>query len=299
MTSGSGSDRLAPIEVAGFDIVFGPPGRHPDRQELLEALPGCVGYLAGTELIDASIIAAADRLRVISRNGAGTDNIDLVAAEQRGIIVMRAPGANARGVAELTLGLIIDATRSVTVADRSMRAGSWARSVGKELPGQRLGIVGYGAIGRIVASLARSLGMSVAVFDPFLDGVASEDAVIVEERLDDLLSQSGIVTLHCPPTGSPLIGQRELSLMPHGSILINTARWSLVDDVAVIAALDRGDLATYATDTYRVEPPSDDAMVAHPRTIVTPHIGGATDESVARAAQAAVDNLLRVLRPVT
>ena len=298
LTAGPDRALLNPLEQAGYELVLGPAGRQPSQAELIALLPGCVGYLAGVEPVSEDVIMSADVLRVISRNGAGIDSIDRRAAEARGIQVVRAAGSNARGVAELALALILAGLRQLSFSDRAIRAGRWDRIRGREAAERVLGIVGYGAVGRTVASLAGAIGMSCVAYDPFVDArTVNLGSVRLLASLDDVLGASIAVTLHCPPSpsGQPLIGSREIDLMPRASVLVNTARWSLVDPGAVVWALDSGQLAAYATDTFAVEPPVLDRLVMHERTILTPHLGGFTDESVGRAAQAAVRNLLEAL----
>lgn len=298
LTGGTDRALLDPLEQAGYEVALGPTGRQPTEAELIALLPGCIGYLAGVEPVGAPVLAAADALRVISRNGAGTDNIDMATAAARGIRVVRAGGANARGVAELTIALILAGLRQIPRTDRLVRCGKWDRPRGRELAGRTLGIVGYGSIGRQVAALATALGMHCLAYDPFVDAdVEGSASARLVRSLDDALRNSDVVTLHCPPlpSGEPLLGDRELRLIPRGGVLVNTARWSLVDVPAAVRALDESHLAAYATDTFATEPPELDALVTHERAIVTPHIGGLTDESVRRAGEAAVANLLAAL----
>jgi phosphoglycerate dehydrogenase-like enzyme len=297
LTEGSGTAYLGPVEAAGYRVVLGPRGRQPSEDELADLLPGCVGYIAGAERIGSKALSAAESLRVISRNGSGIDNIDLAATDARGIAVLRAIGANAHGVAELAIALILDGLRQVSAADRALRAGAWDRPIGREVARRQLGIVGYGAIGQRVGELAMSLGMTCLAHDPFRPPDAAADGVALVARLADVLATCSIITLHCPPPpdGRPLIGAAELARVPRGAVLVNTARWSLVDRDAIVAALDDGTLSAYATDTFEHEPPGNDPLVAHPRTVVTPHLGAATVESVQRAAEAAVNNLLEAL----
>ena len=298
LTGGTDRALLEPLERAGYEVALGPTGRQPTETELMALLPGCIGYLAGVEAVGAAVLAAADVLRVISRNGAGTDNIDMATAAAHGIRVVRAGGANARGVAELTIALILAGLRQIPLTDRLVRSGKWERPRGREAAGRMLGIVGYGSIGREVAALATAFGMHCLAYDPFVDaGPGGSASARLVRSLDDALRDSDVVTLHCPPlpSGEPLLGDRELRLIRRGGVLVNTARWSLVDVPAAVRALEEGRLAAYATDTFATEPPELDALVTHERAIVTPHIGGLTDESVRRAGEAAVANLLTAL----
>lgn len=287
---------LERLRAAGYDVVLGPAGRLPTEEQLVQLLPDCVGYLAGVEPITRSVLDAAPELRVISRNGVGVDNVDLAAARARGIEVLRAEHANSRAVAELTIALILCLLRGVAPAARGMREGRWTREVGRESAGRTLGVVGSGAIGRAVLTLAGRLGMSLVACDPAPPGdllAAGEPRFIT---LEQLLGAADVVTLHCPPPpGGPLLGAAELATLRAGALLVNTARAGLVAEDPLICALDDGRLAGYAVDVFHEEPPRDSRLVAHPRVVATPHIGGYTRESVAASTARAVENLLDVL----
>lgn len=292
LTAG-GHPALERLAAAGYEVVLGPAGAMPTTADLMRLLPGCVGWLAGVEKINADVLAAAADLRVIARNGTGVDAIDLDAARRRGIEVRRAEGANARGVAELAIGLILALARSIPLADAAIKAGRWERRKGIELEGKTLGIVGCGKIGRIVATLATGLGMRVLGHDPF----ATDSGDLPLVPLDALLAESDVITLHCPPPadGSPLLDTRRLGLTRAGVLIVNTARHELIDIPALVAAIDRAHVAAAALDVFDAEPPLDRAHLLSDRIIATPHIGGFTDESVDRAVDVAVDNLLAAL----
>jgi phosphoglycerate dehydrogenase-like enzyme len=264
---------------------------------LLALLPGCIGYLAGVEKISARVLDAAPELRVISRNGTGTDNVDLAAAGRNGITVCRAEGANARGVAELTLGLILSLVRSIPFSDAALKSKRWTRRDGVEVAGRTLGLIGCGTIGRQVARFAHGLDMNVVAYDPCPDRSFNPGARFSYTTMDELLSRSDIISLHCPPTtdGKPLVDAKLIERMTNGVYLINTARASLLDPDAALAGLDSGRIAGIGIDAFEPEPPADWQLALDPRVIATPHIGGFTHESIQRAMSIAVDNLLRVL----
>lgn len=284
---------LAPLVDAGFELVPGPAGRVPTLAEQRELLGtgSVVGYLAGVEAITVETLAAAPALRVISRNGVGTDAIDTAAAEAAGVSVEVARAANAQGVAELAVLHALAALRHFGAGMDSVRSGGWDRTIGGELAGRTVGVVGLGAIGRTVAAVARAFGAEVLASDPFVS--SSDVARMVEPA--ELFAGSDVVTLHSPPAERPLVDREMLVRMPRGAVLVNTARSALVDDGAVLEALESGNLAAYAVDAYDAEPPEITALLRHPRCFPTPHLGGYTRESVHRASAYAVDNLLRVL----
>ncbi|MCE9614850.1 MAG: phosphoglycerate dehydrogenase [Lentisphaerae bacterium] len=297
----TGHPALQHLREAGFDVCYCTPGKQPDEAELLRLLPGCVGYLAGVEKVTARVLEAASDLRVISRNGTGVDNVDAAAARARGITICRAEGANARGVAELTFGLMLALARSIPCCDRSLKGGGWDRPTGIELSGKTLGLVGCGRIGRLVAGFGLAFDMEVLAYDPAPALTFAPSPRFHYTALDDLLGQADFVSLHAPlaKDGQALIGGASLQRMKRGAYLINTARGSLLDDDAVLAALDSEHLAGVALDAFDPEPPTDLRLVSHPRVIATPHAGGLTRESIDRAIEVAVANLLEFLRNPT
>ena len=294
------SPLLHPLMDAGYELVYAAPGQTPSEAELTILLRGCVGWIAGVEPIGRSVLATADNLRAISRNGTGIDNIDLAAARERKIEILRAPAANSRGVAELAIALAFAALRRLPFLSESLRHGQWKREQGSEIGNKRFIVVGFGAVGRQVATIGLALDARVTVVDPF----SSESAVhAVDSRFDfrellDAVPDADIISLHCPASDDaiPLFGADLLRRVKPGAILINTARANLVDEEATLEALDRGQLSIFATDVFRVEPPPPSALLAHPKVIATPHLGGYTRESIDRATAAAVDNLLAALR---
>jgi D-3-phosphoglycerate dehydrogenase len=288
---------LKPLRASGYQLVAAPAGRVPTEEELLELVSGCVGWLAGVERIGARVLEVAKDLRVISRNGAGTDAIDLEAAERAGVRVERAAGANAQGVAELALALALSALRNVPWSAAALRSGGWRRWQGRELQDCTVGVVGLGAIGRRLAGLFDSLGSRVIAYDPFAP--AERNARISLVDLPELLASSDVVSLHAPPPadGRSLLDAARMAAIARGAVLVNTARSALVDDEAALAALEDGTLAAYAVDAFDSEPPELTPLLQHERVLATPHIGGYTTGSVRRATTIAVENLLAVLGP--
>lgn len=294
----SGHPSLSLLTEAGYEVVFCTPGVQPSTEELKRLLPGCVGYLAGVEKIDEEVLAVAEDLCAISRNGTGVNSIDLAACERRGIRVLRTQGANARGVAELALGLMFSLVRSIPFSDDQLKAGVWTRRKGVELNGRELGVIGCGMVGRLVIRTALDLGMRVRGYDPFPERGFSPGDGFSYTDLDTVLQKSDVVTLHCPPSadGKPLLDAMAIDSMKPGAMLVNTARADLVDEAALLAALNAGRIGGYATDVYVTEPPEASPLLMHDRVVCTPHVGGYTEESVARSTLAAVENLLLVLQ---
>lgn len=282
---------LEPLRRRGVELVSGPAGATPTAEDLAVLLEGCAGWIAGVEPIGEATLAGAPALRVISRNGTGVDAIDLAAAGRRGIAVVAARGANAQGVAELALALALAALRHVPWSAADLREGRWSRRPARELAELTVGVVGLGAVGARVAQAFAALGATVVGHDPV--GPVGE---VTRLDLAGLVDAADVVTLHCPPTpGAPLVDATLLGRARSGAVLVNTARASLVDDDAVLAALESGALAAYAVDAFDTEPPEPSPLLRHPRTLATPHLGAFTTASVSRATTAAVANLLAAL----
>jgi len=293
-----GHPALDRLRSAGWSLRFCRAGRQPDEDELLDLLPGCAGYLAGTERITARTLQTATSLRVISRNGTGVDGIDLPTTAQLGIVVRRAEGANARGVAELVIAHLFTLARGLSQANTALKAGSWSRPTpGIELQGRTLGLIGFGHVGQTTARLATALGLNVFTFDPIVTVSTPPPPGVTFAPISEVVAAADFLSLHCPPqpNGAPLIDAATLALQKPGSFLINTARHELVDPEAALDALNRGHLAGMAIDVFDSEPPTDQRLIRHPRVLATPHLGGYTRESIDRAMHTAVDNLLESL----
>lgn len=287
-TPGEHHERLA---ASGLEVRY-PAGELPlTEPEMVELVRGCTALIVGVDTVTEAVLLAGP-LRVVVKFGSGVDNIDLAAAERLGVTVRATPGTNARSVAELTIALLLALARDVPRHDRAMRAGAWFRRIGIELAGRRLGLVGYGAVGREVCRLARALGMEVVVHDPFV-----ADADVEELELDELLATCDAVSLHLPltPETAGLIGARELALMRPGALLVNTARGAIVDEEALAEALRSGRLGGAASDVFAHEPPTASPLLELETFVASPHVGAATLEAVRRTALAALDELFAAL----
>jgi D-3-phosphoglycerate dehydrogenase / 2-oxoglutarate reductase len=296
--SQGGHPLLERIRAAGYELAFPSPGAQPTEAQLLSAIGDAVGYLAGVERVTAAVLERAARLRVISRNGTGVDNIDLEAAKARGVTICRAEGANARGVAELAFGHVLAAARSIAAADAALKMGRWTREKGFELQGRTLGLVGCGRIGKQVARFALAFDMRVLAFDPYPDRAFSPSAAFAWAPLAEVLQRAHVLSLHAPAPadGRPILGSEAIASLRRGAVVVNTARQGLVDEAAMAQALRERRVAAYTIDAFDVEPPQDLAFVRTPGVLATPHLGGFTDESVDRATSVAVENLLASLR---
>jgi len=279
----------------GCELDLRPPPHQYTADELRQMIAGRDGAILGLDVCDASVIAQADKLKVISRFGVGFDAIDIRAAAAKGIAVTNTPGANLLGVSELTLGLLFSLARRLPQVATAAKANEWLRPVGWELSGRTLGIIGFGAIGRDVGKKAVALGMKVLAYDPFW----KQDMAGVERvSLEQLIAESDVISLHCnlTPETTNLINAQRIAAMKNGAYIINAARGELVDEAALYAALKSGKLGGAAADVFRVEPPTNNLLLTLDNFIGLPHIGSTTQESAGRMAMMAAQNLLAVLR---
>jgi D-3-phosphoglycerate dehydrogenase len=281
----------------GLEIVYAQPGKLPDEADLLRLVPEVSGWLAGVEPVSPKVIAAASKLRVISRNGTGLDNLPLADLKSRGIAVRTADGANARGVAELAIAMIFSALRHLPFTDQGLKAGAWPRRRGIEFFGRTVGVIGAGAVGGTVARLAAAMGAHVMAFDPAQPDLGIDPKHFRWASHAEIFREADVLTLHCPPSrdGQPLVNAAMLATVKPGLILVNTARASLVDEVALTAALDEKRLQTYCVDVFDPEPPAFPGLASRADVIASSHIGGYTEESVNRATEMAIFNLLESL----
>lgn len=272
------------------------------QAELVEAVQDCdVLVPTVTDRIDADVIAAAgERLGMIASFGAGTDHIDLKAAKDRGIIVTNTPGVFTDDTADLTMELIIGVPRRVREGVALVRRGEWtgwapSGLLGRQLGGKTLGIIGMGRIGQAVAHRARAFGLKIAYHNRHRLPLAVETMLGAEfyEHEDDLIAASDIVSLHCPATEQTIgfYDKGRFDLMKDGACLINTARGDLVDQDALVAALESGKLVGAGLDVYPDEPDVDPRLLAHPNVMTLPHIGSATVEGREASGEKVIANI--------
>ena len=254
----------------------------------------------GATRVTPAVMDAASRLKVIGRAGVGVDNIDLDAAKKRNLIVVNAPASTTVAVAELALGLLLAVSRDIPRADASMKEGQWIKKQfeGAELNGKTLGIIGFGRIGIEVARRANAFGMNVIIYDPNASEHELEHGSAEPVSLQDLYAWSDFISLHLPLTvhTRDLIGPMAFSQMRDGVRIVSTARGGIIDESALLAALNTGKVAGAALDVFEKEPPGLTELVAHPRVIATPHIGAQTAEAQSRAAEDIAGEVLAALQ---
>ena len=293
-TSSFGKESREPLERlsrAGFEIRANPHGRTLTADEAKLHLDGVVGLVAGTEKLTAEVLRACPSLKVISRVGVGMDSIDHAAAKELGIAVCNTPEAHVDAVAELTLGGLLAALRSIPQSDASIRAGAFEKPMGRLLRGKTVGLVGYGRVARALATLVRAFGCEVIAYD-----VARSDESARYVGLDELLAQADVVSLHLPYSKSAhnLIGAAQLAAMKPDAILVNTARGGLVDEAALLAHLEKNKKAAAYLDCFEKEPYTG-PLASVKNVVLSAHIGSYAREARVRMETEAVDNLLKAL----
>ena len=314
----TGQERILitePIARAGVDLLRRelPQVRIDERFGLspaqLRTLIGEYSVLVvrGETRVTDDLLAAAPRLKVIGRAGSGIDNTDLEAAFRRRVLVVHAPRGTVVAVAEHTMALVLALVRQLPAASASLEAGRWEKRhfVGVELAHKTLGILGLGRIGREVARLAQAFSMHVLASDPMVSAEQARSLGVTLPGKEEVLRQADVVTLHAAPAGNagamrPIIGARELALLKPGAFLVNCARGGLIDEAALLEALERGQLAGVALDVFSQEPIGDDALLrrllSHERVLATPHLGASTGEAQARVAVEVARQVISALR---
>ncbi|HEX4147439.1 MAG TPA: phosphoglycerate dehydrogenase [Pirellulales bacterium] len=284
------------LEKAGFEVVL--PEQDATQmkpEELISLLRGIDGVLASVELYSRPVLAAT-KLRAIARVGVGYDSIDVPAASDHGVAVCTTPGTNHDSVAEQAIALITGIFRDLPARDREIRNGTWRRKPVRRLAGNTLGLLGLGRIGKAIVPRAHGLGLTVIAYDPFPDRAFAEKHDVRLMALDEVLAAADIVSLHLPWTAetSDLINAASLKKMKRGSVLVNTARGGLVDEQALAAALESGQLSAAGLDVFKTEPlPADSPLARMNNVVLCPHMGGLDQASLdamsTLAAQCLVD----------
>jgi D-3-phosphoglycerate dehydrogenase len=278
-----GMDKTALDElraVPGFDVTV---NKGMSEADLVRTVPGYSAVVVrSASKITRPVIEAGKDLRVLVRAGIGLDNIDREAAKEKGIVVANTPAATSISVAEHTFGLMLGAVRNHAKAVLSMKAHKWEKKAleGTELYGKTLGIIGCGRIGIEVAKRALAFGMKVLVYDVI---PVKTDVALKQVPLEELLAAADLITLHVPKQAKPILGEPEFAKMKNGVIIVNVARGGVVEEKALLAALNAGKVRAAALDVYDKEPPEDFSLVDHPNVIPIPHLGAAAAEGQQRA----------------
>jgi len=274
------------FEAEGFSVSYLPG--IPADEVMKQIRHAHVLIVRSQTQVTSEIIEAGKELKIVGRAGAGVDNIDVSTATRHGVIVMNTPGGNTISTAEHTMSMMLALVRNIPQAHHSVQSGKWDRKsfVGTELQGKTLGIVGLGKVGTEVARRSAAFGMRILVYDPVQSSeVASKIGANIVE-LDQLLRESDIITVHSPliPETKGLIGEHAFTVCKKGVRIINCARGGIVDEAALVKALDDGRVAGAALDVFEKEPPENPALVRHPKVVLTPHLGASTEEAQEKVA---------------
>jgi D-3-phosphoglycerate dehydrogenase len=265
------------------EVIYNKTGKPLSSEDISQLLPGIDGYIAGLDMIDKKALEKADCLKVISRYGVGVDNVDLLAAKEKGIIVTNTPGANSVAVAELTIALILSLARQIPKGVAATRQGQFPRLNGLSIEGKTVGILGLGLIGKQVVRRLAGFDCRVMANDPCADDRFANLYKVELTSLDNLIKESDYISLHLPllPETRKMVNENFLSRVKQGSYIINTARGELIDEEALLAALKSGHLLGAALDVFTQEPPPPNhPLIALPQVIATPHLGAQTDGAV-------------------
>lgn len=283
---------LDELKKTQIEYTINPYGRKLTSSEVINLAKDADGLVAGTEPLNEEVLRKLPELKVISRCGAGLDNVDLEKAKELNIKVYSTPYGPTLAVAELTLGLMLDLLRKITTMDRELRKGVWKKRTGSLLTGKKVGIWGFGRIGQKVAQLLAPLGVEIAYYD-----IRSVEGAIPLKSKNELLSWADIITLHCSANadGKYAIGKSELKLMKNNAWLINASRGGLVDETALYSALQKGKLAGAALDVFENEPYTG-PLCELDNVILTPHIGSYAKEGRIQMEMQAVRNLINGLQ---
>ena len=253
----------------------------------------------GRTKVTPAVFDAGKKLKVVGRAGVGVDNIDREAAKAHGVTVVNSPLATTVAVAELTLALMLGAVREIARADASMKAGKWLKKEfeGAELNGKTLGVIGFGRIGAAVAARAKAFDMQILAYDPLVSAEDIKARGGLPVSLDYLLASSDIITMHMPLTADSrgILGAEAFGKMKKGAYVICAARGGVIDEAALLEALNSGKLAGAALDVFSAEPPGLTDLVAHPKVVCTPHVGAQTVEAQERAANDISEEVLNAL----
>lgn len=293
---------------AGWDLLRAAPdatlaGPFATRADLLAALPTADALIIrSTTTVDAALLDAAPRLKVVARAGARLDNVDLDETTRRGVLVLSAPSANVVAVAEHTFAMLLALARHIPQGYNAVRAGEWPRHtmLGFQLHGKQLGVVGFGRLGRAVAERAQAFGMHVLVYDPYVDLALARERRVEPVGFEELLARADIVTLHTNYTAQThhILNAAALAHMKPSAYLVNCTHAGLVDEQALLAALNNHQIAGAALDVFAVEPPVGNPLTSHPRVLVAPHLNQNTVESQTATAEQIVTAVLDALRGV-
>jgi D-3-phosphoglycerate dehydrogenase len=292
------SEPVEYLKSHGCTIELTPQTKKLSEDEIIQKVKDLDAMIVGIERITEKVIAAAQKVKILAKHGAGVDNIDMKAASSKGIVVTSAPGANSDAVADLTIALFLSVARKIPFADRSIRQGTWPRIAGVQLSGKVLGIIGLGQIGKKVARRASGFDMKVLAYDVIKDEAFALKNGITYTAMEEIFPQCDYISLHIPltPSTQRLIGEKELGMMKKDTILVNISRGNIVNEEALYQALKTGTIRGAALDVFAQEP-ADKAnpLLTLDNFIATPHMGGYTIEALRETGMICVRDIVNML----
>lgn len=280
-------------------VRFNDKGEKLSGSGLIEFLSCCDKAIIGLEVLNEDVFKQLPRLKTISKFGVGLDRINLIAMKEHGVKLAYTPGTNKRAVSELVIGLAISSLRQMAQLNQEVRQGIWRQNQGYQLSGKKVGIIGFGSIGKDLATLLNAFSCEVMAYDSVDFSNEAKALNVRPMKLEALLSLADIISLHLPlnATTRYILNAERLALMTPSAILINTARGELVDEQALKELLRTGKISAAAFDVFASEPPEDQELLSLPNFFATPHIGGSTEEAILAMGRAAIDGLDRSLSP--
>lgn len=285
------------LEEFGMEVVLNPYHRVMTEEELISQIKDADAVILSTEIVNRKVIDAAPKLKVISRYGVGTDNIDKEYCEEKGIKVTIAKNANSNAVAEFAITLMLSALRGVCASDDYAKQGLWKKIEGLDLSGKTVGIIGLGAIGREVAKKLSSFDVNLIAYDIYYDEAFIKDYNIKMMSFENVIKQSDIITLHVPSFGDkPLLSYKEFEQMKQDVVLINTARAALLDNDALIKYLDKKKIFAVGLDVHPDEPHFDERLLKYKNVILTPHNAAVSRGAIDKVSMMAVKNVIENLK---
>ncbi|MDR0519843.1 MAG: phosphoglycerate dehydrogenase [Clostridiales Family XIII bacterium] len=288
---------FALLRGKGIEPVSNSTGGIMPEHELKAAISGAAGVIIGVDPLTADVMSAAPQLRAVAKYGVGTDNIDLDYCESKGIKVSRTVGANSDAVADYTFALMLALARKIVAIDAGCRRRDWGKITTSDVSGRTLGLIGLGAIGRGVVQRAQGFGMKVMAYDLYWDKGYAERSGIEKAEIDDIVRCADFISLHVPLTDATkhLMDSRRIGMMKQGAYIVNTARGGLIDEAALLTALESGSIGGAGIDVFAEEPPHDDRWYGLGNVVLGSHCAASTEGASANMSMMATRNLLRDL----
>lgn len=291
------NDPVSLLESKGYEIEFLYREITSNEEKFAEALRDADALIVGVEKITPTVLAGAEKLKVIAKHGAGVDNIDLAEAGKRKIVVTNAPGANRHAVADMVFGLFLSIARSIPQANQNVKRNKWPRIIGNEIFQKKLGVIGTGRIGQEVIRRAQGFQMKVLCYDLYPNENIEQLGLGKYVSLEELLKESDFITIHTDlnDATNALIGEAELLAMKKSAFLINTARGGIIDERALYQALVNGELKGAALDVFEQEPLLEAPLLSLPNFVATPHMAGYTEEALREVGILTAQNVIDVI----